>query len=89
MLAIVDFDIIEGKRRRFPTQQSAALDDLDGVTFTLQLDCGAETGESRTDNNYMACSHDLAMTASFDRPLKDARRFSGSRGFLEISRRIS
>lgn len=88
VLTIVDLDAVKSERRCLSPKQPAALDQLHAVSGTFELEGRTQPGQAGAHDDYMACSHDLAMTASLDRPVSDARRCNGSRGLRAISRRI-
>ena len=77
MLTVIDLDAIHLEGRGFPSQKTAALEELDAQPKPLQFESGTQPGKSAAYNCYTACNHDRSMTDNFSLLLREARCLSG------------
>ena len=84
MLTVVD-DLAANLKRGGPSaQETAALEEFDGVACRPKTLRGCKTCEPSSDNRYAGRSHELRTTCSFSRFESVARMRSGSHGSCSI-----
>ena len=88
MLTVVDFMAADGKRRRAPSKQTSALEELDRMAFLFQRQRCRKARESAADDRYTGRSHDPTITSSFSEGESDVLPRNGKSGSRSIFSRM-
>ena len=89
MLAVVDLDAVDLKRRRAAAEKPAAFEELDPKPGIFQVEGRRKSGEPGSDDRYALDSHDLTTTRSFSLLESAARARKGRPGSRSIFLRSS